>query len=376
MNDTKPPPSQAHQSDRPRRIGIITSGGDAPGLNAVIRAIVKAAALRGWECIGFLGGYEGLLEPVQHRVLNYREMGNLLNRGGTILGTSNRGHFAAKTGHGEVHRIPDNVIAESKHTVESLGLSALICLGGDGSLTIAQQLFEAGIPIVGVPKTIDNDLEATLMTFGFESAVACAVDALDRLHSTAESHNRIMVLEVMGRYAGWIALQSGLAGGADVILIPEIEYSYDAIRRKVAQREQEGKAFTIIVAAEGAKPKGGAYVTTGKTGTDREARLGGIGMAIAAELDGCAGHEARCVVLGHLQRGGAPSPWDRQLCTRFGVYAVQMVAEGKFGTMVALRPEGMAPVKLTDAISKIRRVSPDGEMVTVARALGICFGDE
>ncbi len=363
-------------SNTTKRIGIITSGGDAPGLNAVIRAIVKAAALRGWESIGFLGGYEGLLEPVQYRALDYREMGGLLNRGGTILGTSNRGHFAAKTGHGDVQRIPENVIAESKRTFEALGLTALVCLGGDGSLTIAQQLFEAGIPIVGVPKTIDNDLEATLMTFGFESAVACAVDALDRLHSTAESHNRIMVLEVMGRYAGWIALQSGLAGGADVILIPEIEYTYDSIRKKVAQREREGKAFTIIVAAEGAKPKGGAYVTAGTTGTDREARLGGVGMAIAAELDGCTGHEARCVVLGHLQRGGAPTPWDRQLCTRFGVYAVQMIAEGKFGTMVALRPEGMAPVKLTDAISKIRRVAPDGEMVTVARALGICFGDE
>jgi 6-phosphofructokinase 1 len=357
------------------RIGIITGGGDAPGLNAVIRAIVKAAALRGWESIGFLGGYEGLLEPPQYRALDYREMGGLLYRGGTILGTSNRGHFAAKTGHGEIQNIPDGVIAGSKHTFEQLGLSALVCIGGDGSLTIAQQLFDAGIPVVGVPKTIDNDLEATLMTFGFESAVSCAVDALDRLHSTAESHNRIMVLEVMGRYTGWIALQAGLAGGADVILIPEIEYTYDAIARKIAERERDGKLFTIVVAAEGAKPKGGAYVTSGSTGSDREARLGGVGMTIAAELEQRTGKETRCVVLGHLQRGGAPSPWDRQLCTRFGVCAVQLVAEGKFGAMVALRPEGMAPVKLTDAISKIRRVSPDGEMVMVARALGSSFGD-
>jgi 6-phosphofructokinase 1 len=357
------------------RIGILTGGGDAPGLNAVIRAIVKAAALRGWESIGFLGGYEGLLEPAQYRPLDYREMGGLLHRGGTILGTSNRGHFVAKSGHGEVQHIPDEVIAASKRTVDALGLAALVCIGGDGSLTIAQQLLESGIPVVGVPKTIDNDLEATLMTFGFESAVSCAVDALDRLHSTAESHNRIMVLEVMGRYAGWIALQAGLAGGADVILIPEIEYSYDAIAHKIAERERDGKLFTIIVAAEGAKPKGGVYVTYGPAGADREARLGGVGAAIATELEQSTGKEARCVVLGHLQRGGAPSPWDRQLCTRFGVYAVQLIAEGKFGTMVALTPEGMAPVKLTDAISKIRRVPPDGEMVTVARALGISFGD-
>ncbi len=356
------------------RIGIITGGGDAPGLNAVIRAIVKAATLRGWECIGFLAGFEGLLDGGHYMPLEYHDMGGLLNRGGTILGTTNRGHFAAKTGHGDVQRVPPEIMAEALATFNKLQLSALICIGGDGSLTIAQQLFEAGIPLVGVPKTIDNDLEATLLTFGFESAVSCAVDALDRLHSTAESHDRIMVLEVMGRYAGWIALQAGLAGGADVILIPEIAFDYDVICRKVSEREREGKQFTIVIAAEGARPVNGVYVTRDANNANREARLGGVGMNIAAELEARTGHEARCVILGHLQRGGSPSPWDRQLCTRFGVLAVQLVADGKFGTMVALTPDGMAPVSLVDAISKVRLVQTDSEMVQVARALGISFG--
>ncbi len=358
-----------------KRIGILTGGGDAPGLNAVIRAIVKAAAIRGWESLGFLGGYEGLLEPPAFRALNFQDTSGLLSRGGTILGTSNRGHFVAKSGVGEVSRIPTDVIEASKRTFINLGLDALICVGGDGSLTIAQQLFEAGIPIVGVPKTIDNDLDATLMTFGFETAVSCAVDALDRLHSTAESHDRVMVLEVMGRHAGWIALQAGLAGGADVILIPEIPFNYDAICHKIEERDHAGRLFTIVVVAEGAISEGGTLTTQEATAVNHEIRLGGIGARVSAELERRTGKEARCVVLGHLQRGGSPSPWDRQLCTRFGVYAVQMIAEGKFGAMVALTPEGMAPVKLTDAIAKVRRVSPDSEMVQVSRALGISFGD-
>ncbi len=358
-----------------KRIGIITGGGDAPGLNAVIRAIVKAAAIRKWECFGFLGGFEGLLEPAKYRTLDYHDMGSLLYRGGTILGTTNRGHFVAKSGHGEKQEIPPDVLAQAKRTFQALALDALICIGGDGSLTIAQCLFDAGIPVVGVPKTIDNDLEATLMTFGFETAVACAVDALDRLHSTAESHNRVMVLEVMGRYAGWIALQAGLAGGADVILIPEIEFNYDTVCAKIAERERDGKLFTIVIAAEGAKSVGGSFVTIGEAGKDHETRLGGVGHVIAHELEARTGKESRCVVLGHLQRGGAPSAWDRQLCTRFGVLAVQQVADTNFGTMVALTPNGMAPVVLTEAIAKIRRVETDSEMVQVARALGISFGE-
>ena len=236
------------------KIGIVTGGGDCPGLNAVIRAVVKTASRRGWETLGFLGGYEGMLEPLRYRPLDYREMGGLLQRGGTILGTSSRGRFAAKVGHGEAQRIPTEVLDGAKRGCEALGLSAVVAIGGDGSLSIAQQLHEHGIPIVGVPKTIDNDLAATVMTFGFDSAVACATDALDRLHSTAESHERVMVLEVMGRYAGWIAIYAGIAGGADVILIPEIPFRYDGISAKIAEREQAGRHFSIVVAADGARP--------------------------------------------------------------------------------------------------------------------------
>jgi len=357
------------------RIAVLTGGGDCPGLNAVIRAVVKAAAHRGWECIGFLGGFEGMLDPMRYRPLDYREMGGLLFRGGTILGTSNRGRFAAKIGHGEVRRVPEEVLQEARRNYEVMGLRALVCIGGDGSLTIAQQLFETGVPVVGVPKTIDNDLDATMMTFGFETAVECAVDALDRLHSTAESHNRVMVLEVMGRYAGWIAGYAGLAGGADVILIPEIPYSYEAIAAKVQDREREGKHFTIVIAAEGAREAGGGYVTSAAAGADREARLGGVGLQVAAEIERRTGKETRSVILGHLQRGGAPSAWDRQLCTRFGVGAVEAIAASRYGTMVALTPSGMAEVLLTDAIDRIRTVAPDGDVVRVGRALGISFGN-
>ncbi len=235
-----------------QRIGIVTGGGDCPGLNAVIRAAAKAAAQRGWETIGFLGGYEGILEPQRYMQLDYHQLGPLLTRGGTILGTANRGRFSAKVGHGQSRRLPQELIDGVKAGLEKWGIRGLVSIGGDGSLSIGQQLFEGGVPLVGVPKTIDNDLEATLMTFGFDSAVACATDALDRLHTTAESHNRVMVLEVMGRYAGWIALYAGVAGGADVILIPEIPFTYDNICAKIQEREDAGKHFTLVVVAEGA----------------------------------------------------------------------------------------------------------------------------
>jgi 6-phosphofructokinase 1 len=358
------------------RIGIVTGGGDCPGLNAVIRAVVKAASRRGWETIGFLGGYEGMLSPPQIRPLDFREMDALLFRGGTILGTSNRGRFSAKSGHGEVRRVPEEILEEAYDNFKELGLRALVCIGGDGSLTIAQQLFETGMPVVGIPKTIDNDLDATIMTFGFESAVTCAVDALDRLHTTAESHNRVMVLEVMGRYAGWIAGFAGIAGGADVILIPEIPFNYEAIVTKINERENNGKRFTIIAVAEGARKEGGEFVTTGEAGSDREAKLGGIGDVVADEIQKRTGKESRCVVLGHLQRGGSPTAWDRQLCTRFGVSAVELIAEEKYGHMVALTPMGIAPVELWDAIDQIRTVPQDGELVRTGRALGVSFGNE
>jgi len=358
------------------RIGILTGGGDCPGLNAVIRAVVKSATRVGWETIGFRGGYEGLLEPVTYQKLDHREMGALLTSGGTVLGTSNRGRFAAKTGHGEQHEIPREILDEARRNFEALGLRALICVGGDGSLTIAQRLFEHGIPVVGVPKTIDNDLEATMMTFGFDSAVACATDALDRLHTTAASHNRVMVLEVMGRYAGWIAAHAGIAGGGDIILIPEIPFSYESICRKIAEREAMGRLFTLVVVAEGARGKGGTFVTQGSAAADREERLGGVGAVVGAEIAQRTGKETRVVVLGHLQRGGGPTTFDRLLCTRFGARAVKLVQEGKFGYMVALHPPDTVAVKITDAIGRLRTVPVDGDIVQTARMLGISFGDE
>ena len=356
------------------RIGIVTGGGDSPGLNTVIRAIVKAASRRGWESIGFLGGYEGMLNPMKYRLLEYRDMDSLLFHGGTILGTSNRGRFSAKVGHGEVRRVADEVLGEAYDNFQQLGLKALVCIGGDGSLTIAQQLYDIGMPVVGIPKTIDNDLDATIMTFGFETAVSCAVDALDRLHTTAESHDRVMVLEVMGRYAGWIAASAGLAGGADVILIPEIPFSYESIIAHIQEREEYGKRFTIIIVAEGAREKDGDYVASEAGKRAGEARLGGIGHVVAGEIQKRTGKETRAVVLGHLQRGGAPTAWDRHLCTRFGVSAVEQIAEQNFGVMVALTPSGIAPVELVDAVDRIRTVPPDGEIVRVGRALGISFG--
>ncbi len=358
-----------------QRIGIVTGGGDCPGLNAVIRAVAKAAARRGWETVGILGGYEGLLEPRSYCALDYRDLGGLLSRGGTILGTSNRGRFAAKVGHGEAQRVPTQVLEEAKCGCETLGLSALVAIGGDGSLSIAQQLFEHGIPVVGVPKTIDNDLAATVITFGFDSAVACATDALDRLHTTAESHQRVMVLEVMGRYAGWIAIYAGIAGGADVILIPEIPFRYEKICAKIAEREQAGRHFSIVVVAEGARREGGEFITTGDQPQDREARLGGIGERLAAEIERRTGKEARAVVLGHLQRGGGPTNFDRALCTLFGIAAVELAAERQFGRMVTYTGAQISSVPLTEAIGHLRTVPLDGGFVRGARALGICLGD-
>lgn len=357
------------------RIGIVTGGGDCPGLNAVIRAVAKAAAKRGWETLGFLGGYEALLPPVRFRPLRYEELGDLLTRGGTILGTANRGRFSAKVGHGETRRLPQELIDGVRATVEELQLRALVCVGGDGSLTIAQQLFEGGVPIVGVPKTIDNDLDCTAFTFGFDSAVACATDALDRLHSTAESHNRVLVLEVMGRYAGWIAAYAGVAGGADVILIPEIPFSFEAIERKIRDREALGKHFSIVIAAEGAHEQEGAFVTACAGPANREARLGGIGALVAGEVERRLAKEARVCVLGHLQRGGRPTNFDRALCSIFGAEAVQLIAAGQFGQMVAFQTTHVGAVPIAAAVGRLKQVPLDGGLIRTARALGICLGD-
>ncbi len=358
-----------------KRIGVVTGGGDCPGLNAVIRAVAKASANRGWDCIGVLGGYEGLLEPRQTIPLDYQILSGLLPRGGTILGTANRGRFSAKVGHGENRALPKELLEGVKAGMDSLGLFALVSIGGDGSLSIAQQLFEHGIPVVGVPKTIDNDLEGTLFTFGFDSAVSCATDALDRLHTTAESHNRVMVLEVMGRYAGWIALYAGVAGGADVILIPEIPFSYESVCTKIQERVNLGKNFTIIIVAEGAREKDGGFITSGAHSRTGEARLGGIGTIVSAEIEKCTGKESRVCVLGHLQRGGSPTTFDRALCSIFGATAVELIAAGEFGKMVAFTGPQVGSIKISDAVGKLKTVRPDGNLVRTARALGICFGD-
>lgn len=357
------------------KIGIVTGGGDCPGLNAVIRAVAKAATKRGWETIGIIGGYQGLLAPQQYRVLDYKALDGLLVRGGTILGTANRGQFSAKTGHGETRQLPKQLLDDTRRGMEQLGIEALVSVGGDGSLTIAQQMHEHGIPVVGVPKTIDNDLAATTVTFGFDSAVHCATDALDRLHTTAESHNRVMVLEVMGRYAGWIAVYAGVAGGADVILIPEIPFHYDSICAAIQDREKKGKHFTLVVAAEGAKPSGGEFVTSGAQETNREARLGGIGAAVAAEIEKRCAKETRVVVLGHLQRGGSPTNMDRVLCTMFGAKAVELIAAKQFGRMVAHTGVTVSSVPLVDAIGQLRTVPLDSAFISTARALGISLGD-
>jgi ATP-dependent phosphofructokinase / diphosphate-dependent phosphofructokinase len=357
------------------RIGIVTGGGDCPGLNAVIRAVAKASAKRGWEAVGFLGGYEGVLEPQHYMMLDYQKLGGLLTRGGTILGTANRGRFSAKVGHGETRRLPQELIDGVKAGMKKLDIRGLVSIGGDGSLSIGQQLFEGGVPLVGVPKTIDNDLEGTDMTFGFDSAVACATDALDRLHTTAESHNRVMVLEVMGRYAGWIAIYAGVAGGADVILIPEIPFTYDSICAKIQEREKVGKNFTLIIVAEGAREKGGEFVTAADQVANREARLGGIAAAVAAEVEKRTGKEARTCVLGHLQRGGCPTNFDRALCSVFGAESVDLIAAGKFGYMVAYQGSQVNAVKISEAVGRLKTVPPTGGFVRTARTLGISLGD-
>jgi ATP-dependent phosphofructokinase / diphosphate-dependent phosphofructokinase len=356
-----------------KRIGILTGGGDCPGLNAVIRAVVKASARLGWDVVGVKRGFDGVLPPGDLIPLTVENTRGILTWGGTILGAANKGQFTAKTGHGETGRIPEDLLQRATKSIADLGISGLVCAGGDGTLTIAQQLFETGAPVVGVPKTIDNDLQATVITFGFDSAVACATDALDRLNTTAESHDRVIILEVMGRYAGWIAIHSGIAGGANVILIPEIPFRYEAMIRKIEEREKLGRRFTLIVVAEGAREEGGDYAVK-SVEKNKEASLGGLGERVAAEIKKRTGKETRTVVLGHLQRGGGPTTFDRLLATRYGVAAVQMIGKGEFGMMAALKPPDIVSVPIKDAIGKIRTVPPDGNVVQTARALGISMG--
>lgn len=357
-----------------KRIGVLTSGGDCPGLNAVVRGVVKSSAQLGFDCIGFLRGYEGLVDPVSYLALNHKNTTGILNQGGTILGSTNKGRFTATVGVSDRVDLAPELLDGVEATVEQLNISGLICIGGDGSLAVAQQFHERGIPVVGVPKTIDNDLSATAFSFGFDSAVACATDALDRLHTTAASHDRIMVLEVMGRHAGWIALHAGIAGGGDVILIPEIPWSYENVCHKVLHREAHGKRFTLVVVAEGAELPGGALITQDET-RPGQVRLGGIGQRVAEALERRLHRETRTAVLGHLQRGGPPTTFDRVLATQFGAHAVRLVVERRFGEMICYRPPRIDSVPIIDAVNELSRVDPLAAAVQAARALGISFGD-
>jgi 6-phosphofructokinase 1 len=356
------------------KIGILNSGGDCPGLNAVIHGVVGAAAELGWEVVGFRDGFEGLLPPGDFMMLKPEDTVGILKLGGTILGTTNKGHFAAKIGVGEVSGVPKEIVAKAKRTMEQMGVGALVVVGGDGSLTTGLQLYREGWPIIGVPKTIDNDLQATAMTFGFDSAVSTVVDGLDRLHTTAASHKRVMVLEVMGRHAGWIALWGGMAGGANVVLLPEIPFDMQKVSAHIKAREAAGCHSTLVVVAEGARLPDG-HVMSIEDNCGGEVRLGGIGDYVAQQIEKLTGKETRACTLGHLQRGGAPTSLDRILGVRFGVMAVKLAAEGRFGRMVSYQSYHVDSVPIEEAVDQLRLVNPTGEMVQAARAIGICFGD-
>lgn len=359
-----------------RRIAISTGGGDAPGLNAVIRAAVLAALNRGWEVWGIRKGYGGLLGEDELVELTRETVRGITHLGGTILGTTNRGSPFAWPVRG-----PDGemtTVDRSDELIDNFrerGFDALIAIGGDGSLHIANELARKGLPVVGVPKTIDNDLEATQVTFGFHTAVQTASEALDKLHSTAESHERVIVVELMGRHAGWIALFAGVSATADVILIPEIPYRMESVLEKIRSRDAEGRRFSIVVAAEGARPAEGEPSILEEARAGAAARYGGIAELIAAGIAEGTGKETRSLVLGHLQRGGSPIAYDRLISLRFGAAAVRCVAEGRFGTMVALDPPEVRAVPLQDAIDRIKTVPLDSDVMLTARDLGISFGD-
>jgi len=354
------------------RIAISTGGGDAPGLNAVIRAAVLAAVHRGWECFGVKRGFGSLLGESDLIPLGPHEVRGITHLGGTILGTSSRGDPLKW----RVQR-PDGSWEERDRSQELLDsfhahrLDALIAIGGEGTLGIVHSLWKKGLPVVGVPKTIDNDVGGTSSTFGFDTAVATATDAIDKVHSTAESHERVIVVEVMGRHAGFIALNAGVAGSADVILIPEIPFDIDKVCDKIRRREAEGRHFSVVVVAEGALPKGG---TVSLIDPEHE-RLGGIADKVAHSIQGMTGKETRSLVLGHLQRGGSPTTFDRLLALRFGAAAIRIVAERQFGMMVAFQPPGIVAIPLEQAIAQPRRVPLDSDTITTARDLGISFGD-
>lgn len=359
-----------------KRFGVLTGGGDCPGLNAVIRAVVKTAQnVCGAEVVGFKDGYEGLVEN-RYQELDLKDVSGILATGGTILGTSNRADpFRFPVLQGEDYVYLDRS-SQAIRNFEALGLDALIAIGGDGTMAASDGMARMGLPIVGVPKTIDNDLVGTDVTFGFDSAVRNATDAIDKIHTTAQSHHRVMIVEVMGRYAGWVALYSGMAGGGDIILMPEFPYDIEGICDMIRQRNARGKTFSIVVVGEGARPVGGDMVIqrTIKNSPDK-IRLGGISNKVAAQIEGLIGIECRVTILGHLLRGGSPSAHDRILATQYGVAAAMAANDRNFGRMVALRGGKMDSVALADVAGKQRKVSRDHPMVRAALAIGLCLGN-
>lgn len=364
-----------------QRIAISTGGGDAPGLNAVIRAVAQGAANRRWDCVGIRDGFNGLLQPDRYPdgglvPLPRERVRGISHLGGTILGTTNRGdpfHFPVLQPDGR--SVAMDRSAELIQRLRGHGIDALVAVGGDGTLTIAERLHRMGVPVIGVPKTIDNDLDRTYTTFGFDSAVAFATDCIDRLHSTAQSHQRVMVVEVMGRYAGWIALHAGIAGGAHAILLPEIPYDLDAVVRKVRERDDQGRLYTLVVVAEGARPRDGSRSVLQAAAAGHAERLGGVGEQVAAELARHSGKDIRTVVLGHLLRGGSPTAFDRLAALRFGAAAVRALEQGLSGVMVALAFPNVNYVPLQDVAGRMKAVPLDGDTLTTGRDLGICFGD-
>jgi ATP-dependent phosphofructokinase / diphosphate-dependent phosphofructokinase len=358
------------------RIALSTGGGDAPGLNAVIRAAVLSAVDLGWDVLGIRRGFAGLMGDDEVIPLTRDSVRGIAHLGGTILRTTNRGSpFAYPVLQPDGSYIEIDRSDELIENARRLGIDAIITIGGDGSLSIAERLCAKGMKMVGVPKTIDNDVAGTITTFGFDTAVNTAIEAIDKLHTTAESHDRVIVLEVMGREAGFIALHSGVAGSADVILIPEIPYDLDRVCEKVMERDRRGRQFSIVVAAEGAFPRGGTHSIIGASLPGQARRVGGVAERLAREIQDCTGKETRSLVLGHLQRGGMPTGYDRLLATRFGGAAVRAVAEGQWGHMVALQSPHIVTIPIHEVLRETKRVDPHHDVVLTARATGISFGD-
>ena len=358
-------------------IAINTGGGDAPGLNAVIEAVVMAAYNRNWDVYGIKSGYTGLLDTDEIIRLTPDRVRRISSTGGTILGTTNKGNpfempVTNAAGEVEIRDVSDRVVDNFKR----LRFDCLVAVGGDGSLEIAHRFFQKGIPVIGVPKTIDNDMGGTVITFGFDTAVSTATEAIDRIHSTARSHERVIVVEVMGRHAGWIALNSGISGAAHAILIPEIPFDIEKVCDHIMAEELHGEHYAVVVVAEGAIPAGGAPIDQGVGEVGRQdVLLGGVGQYVAQEIAKRTGKDARSLVLGHLQRGGSPTTFDRLLALRFGAAAVRLIEKGKFGAMVALDPPKIKAVPLEQVIGSIRNVPLDSDTIATARDIGICFGD-